>query len=58
MRVGSRIAFWYRGEVHAGTVTHWDPDSELVMLKSKTIDYDSVMVRDEDVIREEENQDE
>lgn len=53
MRVGSQIAFWHRGEVHAGTVTHWDPDSELVMLKSKTIDYDSVMVRYDDIIQEE-----
>lgn len=55
MRAGGQIAFWHRGEVHAGTVTHWDPHSELAMVKSNTIDYDSVMVRYDDIIQEEDD---
>lgn len=53
MRAGGQVAFWYRGEIHAGTVTHWDPLSELAMVKSNTIDYDSIMVRGQDILEEE-----
>lgn len=53
MKQGDRIAFWYRGEIHAGRITAYDPDIETVMLQCSTIDYDSVMVRREDILEEE-----
>lgn len=55
MRVGDRIAFWFNNEVHAGNVTQIEPYGELTMVQSKTIDYDYVMVRFEDIITEEDD---
>lgn len=57
MRVGERVAFWYGGELHAGKVTTFWQDNDTVMVKCSTIDYDLVMLRGHDILKEEDNDD-
>lgn len=55
MRAGDRIVFWWSGMIHVGEVTALHQENETVMVKCKTIDYDLLMVRDEDILKEEDD---
>lgn len=55
MRVGEKIAFWWDGEVVMGTVSTVDHITGALMAHCPTSGHGSVMVREEDVIQEEDD---
>lgn len=53
MRVGDEIAFWWGGEIHIGVVSHASFYRDAAFVQSGTIDHSSVLVREEDIIEDE-----